>query len=115
MIRSLRASLALLVAAAFAVTVLGASRPVVADEPGESTVASELVRQAIALIVNTPNDMEAIDEKVADALEVENQEGVDIALVRQAANALERRDLQTGLVTMCTGGGMGTATIIERV
>jgi acetyl-CoA C-acetyltransferase len=28
---------------------------------------------------------------------------------------LERRDLNTGLVTMCTGGGMGTATIIERV
>ena len=28
---------------------------------------------------------------------------------------LERRDLQTGLVTMCTGGGMGTATIIERI
>ena len=27
---------------------------------------------------------------------------------------LERRDLATGLVTMCTGGGMGTATIIER-
>ncbi|HVA08547.1 MAG TPA: acetyl-CoA C-acetyltransferase [Acidimicrobiales bacterium] len=28
---------------------------------------------------------------------------------------LERRDLETGLVVMCTGGGMGTATIIERV
>jgi acetyl-CoA C-acetyltransferase len=28
---------------------------------------------------------------------------------------LERRDLTTGLVTMCTGGGMGTATIVERV
>jgi acetyl-CoA C-acetyltransferase len=28
---------------------------------------------------------------------------------------LERRDLETGLVTMCTGGGMGTATIIERI
>ena len=28
---------------------------------------------------------------------------------------LERRDLTTGLVTMCTGGGMATATIIERV
>lgn len=27
---------------------------------------------------------------------------------------LERRDLQTGLVTMCVGGGMGTAVIIER-
>jgi acetyl-CoA C-acetyltransferase len=28
---------------------------------------------------------------------------------------LERRDLTVGLVTMCTGGGMGTATILERV
>jgi acetyl-CoA C-acetyltransferase len=28
---------------------------------------------------------------------------------------LERRDLGTGLVTLCIGGGMGTATIIERV
>ena len=28
---------------------------------------------------------------------------------------LERRDLGTGLVTLCIGGGMGTATIIERI
>src|SRR5215467_12681035 len=28
---------------------------------------------------------------------------------------LERRDLQTALVTLCIGAGMGTATIIERV
>lgn len=28
---------------------------------------------------------------------------------------LERRDLNTGLVTLCIGGGMGIATIIERV
>lgn len=28
---------------------------------------------------------------------------------------LERRDLQTGLVSLCVGGGMGIATIIERV
>jgi acetyl-CoA C-acetyltransferase len=28
---------------------------------------------------------------------------------------LERRDLATGLCTLCIGGGMGTATIIERV
>ena len=27
---------------------------------------------------------------------------------------LERRDLNTGLVTLCVGGGMGVATIIER-
>ena len=28
---------------------------------------------------------------------------------------LERRDLSTGLITLCVGAGMGTATIIERV
>ena len=28
---------------------------------------------------------------------------------------LERRDLATGLVTLCIGAGMGTATIVERV
>ena len=28
---------------------------------------------------------------------------------------LERRDLQTGLTTLCIGGGMGIATIIERI
>lgn len=28
---------------------------------------------------------------------------------------LERRDLNTGLVTLCVGGGMGVTTIIERV
>ena len=28
---------------------------------------------------------------------------------------MERRDLATGLVTLCIGAGMGTATIIERV
>ena len=27
---------------------------------------------------------------------------------------LERRDLGTALVTLCVGGGMGTATVIER-
>jgi acetyl-CoA C-acetyltransferase len=28
---------------------------------------------------------------------------------------LERRDLDTALVTLCIGAGMGTATIVERV
>ncbi|HEY2871278.1 MAG TPA: acetyl-CoA C-acyltransferase, partial [Reyranella sp.] len=28
---------------------------------------------------------------------------------------MERRDLATGLATLCVGAGMGTATIIERV
>jgi acetyl-CoA C-acetyltransferase len=28
---------------------------------------------------------------------------------------MERRNLSVGLVTLCIGGGMGTATIVERV
>ena len=28
---------------------------------------------------------------------------------------LERRDLRRGLATLCVGGGMGIATIVERV
>ena len=36
-------------------------------------------------------------------------------LIATVVDELERRDLSTGLVTMCTGGGMGTATIVERV
>jgi len=36
-------------------------------------------------------------------------------LIETVLDELERRDEQTALVAMCTGGGMGTATIIERV
>ena len=36
-------------------------------------------------------------------------------LIGTLVDEMERRDLSTGLVTMCTGGGMGTATIIERI
>jgi acetyl-CoA C-acetyltransferase len=36
-------------------------------------------------------------------------------LIATVLDELERLDRTVGLVTMCTGGGMGTATIIERV
>jgi acetyl-CoA C-acetyltransferase len=36
-------------------------------------------------------------------------------LIQTVVDELERQDKTTGLVTMCTGGGMGTATIIERL
>ena len=41
--------------------------------------------------------------------------GTGPMLIQTALDELERRDLSTGLIAMCTGGGMGTATIIERV
>ncbi len=37
------------------------------------------------------------------------------ALMGTLVDELERRDLNTGLVTLCIGGGMGIATIIERI
>ena len=36
-------------------------------------------------------------------------------LIGTLLDELERRDLGVGLVVMCTGGGMGTATIVERL
>ena len=36
-------------------------------------------------------------------------------LIGTLIDEMEHRDLSTGLVTMCTGGGRGTATIIERI
>ena len=36
-------------------------------------------------------------------------------LVGTVLDELERRDLNTALITLCIGAGMGTATIIERV
>ena len=36
-------------------------------------------------------------------------------LLGTVLEALERRNLSTGLVTLCIGGGMGIATIIERI
>jgi len=36
-------------------------------------------------------------------------------LITTALHELERRDASTALVTMCAGGAMSTATIIERI
>jgi acetyl-CoA C-acetyltransferase len=41
--------------------------------------------------------------------------GTGPMLIQTVLDELERQDLTTGLVTMCTGGGMGTATIVERL
>ncbi len=41
--------------------------------------------------------------------------GTGPMLIQTVLDELERRDLSTALIAMCTGGGMGTATIIERI
>jgi acetyl-CoA C-acetyltransferase len=41
--------------------------------------------------------------------------GTGAMLIGTVLDELERRDLSTGLVTMCIGGGMGITTILERL
>lgn len=41
--------------------------------------------------------------------------GTGPMLIQTVLDELERRDKSTALIAMCTGGGMGTATIIERI
>ena len=36
-------------------------------------------------------------------------------LIQTVVDELERQDKEIGLVAMCTGGGMGTATIVQRI
>ena len=38
-----------------------------------------------------------------------------VVLLTKAVHELQRADLQTALVTMCCGGGLGTGTIVERI
>ena len=41
--------------------------------------------------------------------------GTGPMLMQTVLDELERRDKSTAMIAMCTGGGMGTATIIERI
>ena len=41
--------------------------------------------------------------------------GTGAMLIQTALDELERTDKEVALIAMCTGGGMGTATIIERI
>ncbi|WP_170037031.1 hypothetical protein [Georgenia soli] len=54
----------------------------------ESEHAIDLVQQAVALIVND-GGADRVLEKLQDALEAPNPSGVDLALVRRAASAVE--------------------------
>jgi len=99
-----RAVVALVAALALAFL---APAAVYADEPGESDEAKVLVLQAIALLVNTPDDMMAIEERVGDALEAPHKEGVDLAMVQQAADALGADDMDRAKELLQSAIGAG--------
>src|SRR5262245_19228157 len=58
----------------------------------EARSAYDSVRQAIALIVNSPGNHDAIDDKIGDALESDDTDRVNLDLVKQAQTAMERED-----------------------
>jgi len=81
---------AILGCAGVSLVVMIIAAPAAAAHGGETTAnASEAVRQAIAYIVNDPDNMEAIADKVGDSLEAEDTSGVDLKLVAKAQAAVE--------------------------
>jgi hypothetical protein len=70
--------------------------PASAHGGDESDRSRDLVLQAIALVVNRPDDLAAIREKAGDALRAKDTVGVDLELVRQADDALAARELHRG-------------------
>jgi acetyl-CoA C-acetyltransferase len=78
------------------------------------------INEAFAAVpMKTIRDLELDPEKVnvnGGAIALGHPIGATGPMLLQTVlDELERRDLTTGLVTMCTGGGMGTATILERI
>jgi acetyl-CoA C-acetyltransferase len=78
------------------------------------------INEAFAAVpLKTMRDLDLDPERVnvnGGAIALGHPIGATGAMLFQTAlDELERRGLATALVTMCTGGGMGTATIIERI
>ena len=77
-----------------ALALVAATGPAAYAHGGEAGVsASELVLTALAVLEVHPAPAAAVEDKIADAQEAEDQEGVDIALVKQAGEALDRGDI----------------------
>jgi hypothetical protein len=81
-----------LVVVTLVVGVGGFARPAFAHGGDESKEGSVLVQQAIAYLVNEPNNLMAADEKVGDALATSDHVGVDVRLVTSARAALADGD-----------------------
>lgn len=67
--------------------------PALAHGDGDTDQASVLVLQAIGIITNKSTAMDDIMDKVDDALTAPNKEGVDLAKVQAAKEALDKEDM----------------------
>jgi acetyl-CoA C-acetyltransferase len=72
-----------------------------------------------AVVLKFLRDMDVPHEKVnvnGGAIALGHPLGATGAMILGTLiDELERRDLRYGLATLCVGGGMGVATIVERV
>lgn len=75
---------------------------------GEGTGAREAVLQAIAYLVSSPDDMDAVEERIADAHEAEDTSGVDLTLVGRAESALVDGDMVLARALLQRAVGAGT-------
>jgi hypothetical protein len=71
-----------------AVLLLAIAVPALAHEEDVNRAAADLVRQAIALLATTPDDLGELREKLEAAVQAEDRSGVDLALVEQATTVL---------------------------
>lgn len=84
---------ALVVGCALAMAVAFPGAVSLAHEGEEETSAKELVLQAIALLRGQPDQTQAIEDKLDDALEAEDKSGVDVALAEKGEEAFEAGQL----------------------
>ena len=79
----------------------------------------ELNEAFAAVVLRFMREMDVPHEKVnvnGGAIAMGHPLGATGAMILGTlVDELERRDLRYGLATLCVGGGMGIATIIERV
>ena len=103
----------LAMAVLLAVPVLVWSGPARAHEGEEDVPAKEFVDEAIALIATQPEQMDAIEDEIADALESEDLKGVDVELLEQAQAAFEDGEMDATLLLLerSVGARPGEAVI----
>ena len=89
-----QASMLLTFLLAASVGALALAAPALADEGEEDVPALGLVQQAIAIIRSQPELTDQIEDKIADAIDAEDQEGVDIAKVEEAQTSFEAGDME---------------------
>ena len=87
---SLRFALSVVATAALMLTTAGTA---LADGEGEDFTARDLVEQAIGLLRGQPDMTDLIEDRIADALEDDEPEGVDLELVERSQQAFDAGDL----------------------